>query len=210
MCGRPARRQLVPPRRPRAPIDTHQAAGGRERPLLRAPLTVVPGPPALGVGARAGWTRGGATRGGTFGPAPARLLSASLGSPASPVSSVSVSLSLSLSPSSGSVSFYTSYFSVSPCPSLGRTAQPPQAFVRSLGHDTAASRLHFLGLGAWESPVGVLETRPRPGARILGSTTETQVGRMRHLGAEFKEHQGKKKTKKNTSQKPRLKNTLMQ
>ena len=95
MCGRPARRQLVPPRRPRAPIDTHQAAGGRERPLLRAPLTVVPGPPALGVGARAGWTRGGATRGGTFGPAPARLLSASLGSPASPVSSVSVSLNLS-------------------------------------------------------------------------------------------------------------------
>lgn len=33
MCGRPARRQLVPPRRPRAPIDTHQAAGGWERPL---------------------------------------------------------------------------------------------------------------------------------------------------------------------------------
>lgn len=32
MCGRPARRQLVPPRRPRAPIDTHQAAGGREPP----------------------------------------------------------------------------------------------------------------------------------------------------------------------------------
>nr|CAI9713936.1 unnamed protein product [Rangifer tarandus platyrhynchus] len=49
MCGRPARQQLVPPRRPRAPIDTHQAAGGRERPLPRAPLAVVPGPPALGL-----------------------------------------------------------------------------------------------------------------------------------------------------------------
>lgn len=45
MCGRPARRQLVPPRRPRARIDTHQAAGGRERPLPRAPLTVFRGPP---------------------------------------------------------------------------------------------------------------------------------------------------------------------
>lgn len=61
MCGRPARRQLVPPRRPRAPIDTHQAAGGRERPLPRAPLTVVPGPPALRVGA--GWIPGGAPPG---------------------------------------------------------------------------------------------------------------------------------------------------
>nr|XP_023408259.1 uncharacterized protein C1orf127 homolog [Loxodonta africana] len=46
MCGRPARRQLVPPRRPRAPIDTHQAAGGREPPPPpRAPLTAQPGPP---------------------------------------------------------------------------------------------------------------------------------------------------------------------
>lgn len=57
MCGRPARRQLLPPRRPRAPIDTHQAAGGRGRPL----------PP--GASARSfrglprwGWRR--ATRGG--------------------------------------------------------------------------------------------------------------------------------------------------
>lgn len=61
MCGRPARRQLVPPRRPRAPIDTHQAAGGRERPLPWAPLTVVPGPPARQVGA--GWLSGGAPPG---------------------------------------------------------------------------------------------------------------------------------------------------
>ena len=98
--------------------------------------------------------RGGATRGGTFGPANARLLSASLGSPDSPVSSVSVSLSLSLSLSSGLVSFYTSYFSVSPCPGLGRMAQPPQAFVRSLGHDTAASRLHFLAAGNLGVPGG--------------------------------------------------------
>lgn len=82
MCGRPARRQLVPPRRPRAPIDTHQAAGGRERPLLRAPLTVVPGPPVLRVGA--GCMRGGAPRRGTSGPAPARLLSASPRSPLTP------------------------------------------------------------------------------------------------------------------------------
>lgn len=32
MCGRPARRQLVPPRRPRATIDTHQAAAAGSTP----------------------------------------------------------------------------------------------------------------------------------------------------------------------------------
>ena len=58
MCGHPARWQLVPPRRPQATIDTHQAAGGRERPLPRVPLTVVPGPPAL-----RGWGLAGCGKG---------------------------------------------------------------------------------------------------------------------------------------------------
>lgn len=107
-----------------------EAAGSA--PLPRAPLAVVPGPPALGVGARAAGRGEGATRGGTFGP---RLPGSS-----PPLSARPDSLSLLCLCLSASVSlpFWFSfllhlYFSVSPCPGLGGTAQPPQAFVHQPG-----------------------------------------------------------------------------
>lgn len=56
MCGRPARRQLVPPRRPRRrSIHIRRRRPGGPPP--RAPLTVVLGPPALRAG-RAGGGKG--------------------------------------------------------------------------------------------------------------------------------------------------------
>lgn len=155
MCGRPARRQLVPPRRPRAPIDTHQAAGGRERPLPRAPPPVVPGPPALGV-ATGDAGRGAPPRGARLpsasgrsprafqclspGPCPARI-------PRLPLCAESLSL---------------------PIRALGRTRRPP------------APRLPFaapLPLGACESQVAPLGTKPRP--------RRDQGGRARHSAAKL-------------------------
>lgn len=75
MCGRPARRQLVPPRRPRATIDTHQAAAAGSTPspgrLCRS---------FRGLPSRAGRGRAGGGRG-------ARGASAPLRCPRSPDSS---------------------------------------------------------------------------------------------------------------------------
>lgn len=182
MCGRPARRQLVPPRRPRAPIDTHQAAGGREppqRPLPRAPPTGEQGPPAPGGGAgRAGW--GGAPRLGPPGcvhPAPLRPFR--LGPDSGP-----------LSPPSCPSSAVGAPLHASPSLSLSRalpgTAQPPRAGSCGLWASGASrpSRLGDPGDG-FRDKAKARVTNPV----ILGG--DLGRARMRHLSARL---QGAPKT----------------
>lgn len=169
MCGRPARRQLVPPRRPRAPIDTHQAAGGRERPLPRAPLPGRSG--ASRAGGRRRATRGGGRpAGGRPGllsaaggsalalshlslPAPVLVLRAPsapiLPRSRSPALRVGVSGTTDQPPQPGGFGL---------CPQPG-TSRPPNT-----PHPLPVSPLpHLSPLGAWESQEAPLGTKPRPG-----------------------------------------------
>lgn len=175
MCGRPARRQLVPPRRPRAPIDTHQAAGGREQ------------PPPPGASARSfrGLPRGGAAAGDAGRGSPRRGSSPGSSPPLGARRSLSpISRSLPLSWFRGPrrpLSFPALGLRLSASGSRGRRISRPireaLAFVRSLGPvawrppvpptpptPLPVSPLPLLSpLGAWESQEAPLGTKPRPG-----------------------------------------------
>ena len=195
MCGRLSRRQLVPPRRPRAPIDTHQAAGGRERPLPPGASDGCSGASRAGGGAGARWTRGGAPRGGTFGPAPARLLSASPGSLR--LSPVSLCLSRPLFRfrfplhllSLCGLSLLVSVSPSLPIQVLGETGQPSQAGGCGLcpqpgtvALQPPTPRLHFLAAGSLGVPGGTSGDKGKARGTSPGTQDRDKGGGNEALG----------------------------
>lgn len=169
-----------PPRRPPG-ADRYASGGGRPgAPLPRAPLTVVP-PPALGVGARAGLDAGSGRPAVDLRPraCPGSSLRLLL-CPLTLQSPLPLSLCLCLSPFW--FSFLMTPISLSlPVQALGTQAQPPQAFCPAAWGMTLQLPGPHLAAGSSQT-LWSFWGQGRARARVLGSRTETQVGRMRHLG----------------------------